>query len=264
MIFKSVVIVGAGPAGITSAIQLKRAGIDFVLLEKGDVGGLLLNANLIENYPGLNEPLSGPMLVKRFKDDLSRHNIKVTTGDVVDVNVGKSEFHVKTLNETYSSTYLIIASGTRPVKLEDPPQKVYYDVYSLLNVSNSSMVIIGGGDAAFDYALNLAKNNNRISILFRKKEPTCLPLLYSRAVDNPLIKIYPETEFDKAKFTCDYLLAAIGREPCVDFISSEYVNNRIENLFFVGDVVRGVNRQLSIAVGDGMLAAQNIIKKESK
>ena len=67
-----VVIIGAGPAGLAAAMQLKRQGIDPLVLERKLVGGLLLNANLVENYPGFVDGISGPDLVSLFKDQAER------------------------------------------------------------------------------------------------------------------------------------------------------------------------------------------------
>jgi len=74
---KDVVIIGAGPAGISAAIQLKRYGIEPTLLEKEEIGGLLKNANLVENYPGFPNGVPGPELVKLFKKQLENAQIKV-------------------------------------------------------------------------------------------------------------------------------------------------------------------------------------------
>ena len=67
MCFQEVAIIGAGPSGIATAIQLKRYGIEPVILEKEEIGGVLKNANLVENYPGFPDGISGPELVKLFK-----------------------------------------------------------------------------------------------------------------------------------------------------------------------------------------------------
>ncbi len=69
---EEVIIIGAGPAGMTAAIQLKRYGIPFVLLEKERVGGLLWNANLVENYPGFPAGVSGPRLVGLIEKQMER------------------------------------------------------------------------------------------------------------------------------------------------------------------------------------------------
>ncbi len=257
---KTVTIIGAGPAGITAALQLRRAGIEFAIFEKGDIGGLLLNANLVENYPGLEKPISGIELVARFRRQMSDLGIEVTKGKVNGIQRTDDGFEIKIIDEDIKCKYVVIATGTKP-KVLDIGDKVEYDVYPLRNVRNKRMAVIGGGDAAFDYALNLAKNDNQVSLYCRSTAPTCLKLLYERAKKHPSVELFIGEEFKDLGY--DHVVAAIGREPCTDFISKELMDIKVEGLYFAGDVVRGNLRQLVMAAGDGMFAAQDIIQKEN-
>ena len=90
-----IVIIGAGPAGIAAAIQLKRTGIDFQILEKDRIGGLLWHANFVENYPGFPSGVSGPDLVKCFKLHLKQLNIEVQKTDVKKVKYLNKEFFLR-------------------------------------------------------------------------------------------------------------------------------------------------------------------------
>ena len=72
-----VVVVGAGPAGISASIQLKRSGIEPLLLEKDETGGLLLNANLVENYPGFPDGVSGEILAEIFSKHLKKVGVEL-------------------------------------------------------------------------------------------------------------------------------------------------------------------------------------------
>jgi thioredoxin reductase (NADPH) len=109
-----VVIIGAGPAGMTSAIQLKRYGIPFVLLEKEQVGGLLWSANLVENYPGFPAGVSGPRLVSLIGKQMKRIGVDVTYDSVLQLYRDEKGFCVKTLRATYRPHFVIVASGTKP------------------------------------------------------------------------------------------------------------------------------------------------------
>ncbi|MCX6163891.1 MAG: NAD(P)/FAD-dependent oxidoreductase, partial [Ignavibacteriae bacterium] len=180
-----VIIIGAGPAGISTAIQLKRYGINFLLLEKDSIGGLLKNASLVENFPGFPKGISGLKLIDLFKKHLSELGIRVKKENVVDVDYKERFYLVKTDKNNFISKNLIIASGTKPKRYEvqgTSTVRIYYDVYELFNVKNKEIAIIGGGDAGFDYAVSLSNKNNNISILHRRGKPVCIPALLNKVL----------------------------------------------------------------------------------
>ncbi|MBN1452330.1 MAG: NAD(P)/FAD-dependent oxidoreductase [Anaerolineales bacterium] len=283
-----VVIIGAGPAGMTAAIQLKRYGIPFVLLEKERVGGLLWNANLVENYPGFPAGVSGPKLVGLIEKQMRRIGVEVTFDPVSQLARDELGFRVKTLQAEYRPRFAIVASGTKPnpfpFAIPDAARgMVFSDVYHLLHVSDKRIVIIGAGDAAFDYALNLVKKGNFVTILNRGGEVKCLRLLWERAMADSAVEYRAETPVGKVdldetplercgetagrlrvrtdageSLEADYLLFAIGRVPQTDFLSDELVGKKGNGLYFVGDVKNGLFRQAAIAAGDGLRAAMEI------
>lgn len=278
-----VIIIGAGPAGISAAIQLKRYGINFLILEKESAGGLLKNASLIENYPGFPKGITGLKLIGLFKKHLSELGIGIKKGNVIDVDFKKGFYSVKTEKNIYTSRNLIIASGTKPksFKFENSSNvKIYYDVYELFNIRNKEIAIIGGGDAAFDYAVSLSKNGNNISILHRGSKPACINALlkkvslmknisyfcnlHIKSLNKNKNKIVIGCGKNKS-FEVDYLIAATGREPQLGFIKKEkkklFDKLKGESLFLIGDVKNEIYRQATISIGDGILAAMRISKK---
>jgi thioredoxin reductase (NADPH) len=278
-----VVIIGAGPAGVTAAIQLKRYGIPFVLLEEERVGGLLWNANLVENYPGFPAGVSGPKLVGLIEKQMERIGVEVSFAPVLQVAYDAKGFIVETRQETYRPCFVIVASGTKPnpfpLAIPDAARRlVFSDVYYLLDESNKHIAIIGAGDAAFDYALNLTKNRNSVTILNRGGDVKCLGSLWERAMAEPAIEYRAESPINSVcldeaagrlrvqieageSFEADYLLFATGRVPQLDFLADGFVEQRVENLYFVGDVKNGLFRQAAIAAGDGLRAAMEIYHK---
>lgn len=259
-------IIGAGPAGIAAAIQLKRAGIPFVLLEKKKVGGLLLNANLVENFPGLVKPMSGIELVGIFQKQLKDLKISITKEKVLKISRNNNEFLAQTNKDEYHPQNIIVATGTRPKKVETYlDTQIEYDVYNIRNMQNNKICIIGSGDAAFDYALSL-REKNLITIMSRGSKWKCLPILFNQATSHNdiFLKINTEPDNNNTK-EFDIVLIAIGREPELSFLSPKLMNLSLEKklvpcLYFAGDV-RGDNaRQTTIAIGEGMKAAMDIIK----
>lgn len=278
----TVAIIGAGPAGIACAIQLKRYNIEPIIFEKNKIGGLLINANFVENYPGFYTGITGANLVNAFKKHLNKYHIKVINKEVLSLDYFKNQFVIKTKGGIYNFPIVMIASGTIPeeIPLKYPAavkHKIIYEVKKLKNIHHKNIIIIGGGDAAFDYGLNLAKKN-KIMILCRSNRFKCLPVLYERALKNKNIKLYTGTVVKNIKteenhlkiectknrnLSCDILLIAIGRKPNLVFISDR-LNNKLKKLekqhklYIIGDAKNKIYRQTGIAIGDGIKTAMEI------
>jgi len=276
-------IIGAGPAGIAATIQLQRFGIRTVIFERNQIGGLLINANLIENYPGFPNGITGKRLVGLMEKHLNRSDSEIHFEAVVKVEYVGSDFIIQTTENEFKCGSLVIASGTKPRKLaisgldSSNKDRVFYEVHPITDCENRRIAIIGAGDAAFDYALNLAENNE-VSVSNRSDKRVCLPLLWHRTKSNSNIE-YRENcllkdvqlkekqlnlnwikNKDEFSEEVDYLLIAIGREPNIDFIDENFLlksKDLKKNglLHFVGDVKNGNFRQTSIAAGQGTYAA---------
>lgn len=289
---KRVIIIGAGPAGITAAIQLSRGGIIPLLLEKAHIGGLIKSANLVENYPGFPQGISGVKMAELLRRQLQVHNMDIVFEEVREVDYGEDFFIIKTDKSDYRSEYLIFAPGTKPKEFSALGWNevfgiyAFNEIYPLLDTKEKKIAIIGGGDAAFDYALNLAKEN-QVTVNHRAAKPNCLPLLRQRAEDQPRIRCrahmvlqhivdLPEGvelhwRTSKLAFSekADYLLTAVGRIHNLDFLGDKlrYLLDNLEqqNRFhIIGDAKNSAYRQMSIAAGEGMMAAMKILDKIGK
>jgi len=283
-----VIIIGAGPAGIASAIQLKRYRVKFTLLEQKEIGGLLINAHRVENYPGFPEGISGPELVERFRNHLKNAGVEVRSEKVEEMEYGEKQFIIKTDRGMLSSTIAIIATGTQPKELSIPTisenikERVFYEVHPIRGVGKKIIAVVGGGDAAFDYALNLSLNN-KVIILNRSERARCTPVLWERAMriknisylDNISVKEISDHQHkvllrckksDLQKTTrveADYVIVAVGRKPRLEFLGSELKMNynalaQAKKLYLIGDVKNETYRQTAICVGDGVRTAMEI------
>ncbi len=284
-----VTVIGAGPAGIAASIYLKRAGYEPLVYEKGEVGGLLLNANRVENYPGFPGGISGYNLVCLMKEQLSILNISIVRKEVKDISLANESFKVTAESGEEISKVVIVASGTQPKPIDfkgsEPlmNRKIFYEIKDIPETQREdTYMIIGGGDAAFDYALNLSKMAARVEIVFRSVSPRCLPLLKERVARHENIKVHPSSTVLEVKeedgrlvFPCtsenetvslasDYALIACGRTPNLEVIPEEMRRTltiqgdgttNVPGLFIAGDMRRGRYRQAGIAVGDGILCA---------
>ena len=290
MKIEDAIIIGGGPAGISCAIQLTRYDIKPLILEKERLGGLLVNANYLENYPGFPEGVRGKELTELLREQLGKHKIEVLFEEVVKLASNKDFLEATTNKSSYFSKFVVVASGTKPKEFKDIPipdeltSKVFYEVYPLINLKNKKIAIVGAGDAAFDYALTLIRDNE-VVILNRSESSNCLPVLSKRVhesteidyMKNIKIKGISPSSGDSLKLECctpeesinieaDFLLFAIGRIPCLDFLSPELrreVDEKKESdrVYLAGDVKNGIFRQTAIAVGDGIMSAIKINNK---
>jgi thioredoxin reductase (NADPH) len=278
-----IVIIGCGPAGLGAAIQLRRMGEAPLVFEARKVGGQLWNAHLVENYPGFPDGIGGPELAGRMREHLKRHDPEIQFEEVVKLDVDEL-FELETAERRVRCRTVIMATGTRARRpggfnvSGDVSGRVFSEIFPIREVTGKHVVIVGSGDAAFDYALNLA-GANRVTILNRSDRTRCLPLLKKRADHETSIdyrvRSMPlgiETRGDRGlRLACstpggdtaidaDFVLLAIGREPRLDFLTGR-LRARLENLrrqgaiHLIGDVGRGMMRQTAIAVGDGVRAA---------
>jgi thioredoxin reductase len=284
-----VIIIGAGPAGMAAAIQLKRYGITPLVFEMKRAGGLLWNANSVENYPGFPGGIPGPALVAGMVRQFEAHNLTTIEEKVVSVDYRDGWFVVESNKADYAARIVVIATGTRPNHFpegfipEQVKERVCYEVADLVGVKDKQVLIVGAGDAAFDYALNLARLND-VLIANRGSEIKALPLLQERVNANQRIRYMENTRVERMRMgdgelvvqlavpdgvlevNCAYLLGAIGRTASAPRISKTLQPeiNRLQKqhlLFIIGDVKNGIFRQTSIAVGDGVKAAMQIFKR---
>jgi thioredoxin reductase len=287
---RDVVIIGAGPAGIAAAIQLARYDIAPVVFEQDSVGGLLRNARIVENYPGFPDGIAGPELVSLMREHLARAGVELRRERVVSLDYGDNGFSARTVATGLLSRVVVVASGTEPRKIPDlaiPDNimgQVFYEVHPIRDVRYKNIAIIGAGDAAFDYALNLS-GQNEVTILSRSTEAKCNQRLWESATTSLHISLMRGVEVrkvlgragkvliscghlgrpDETSLRVDYLVIAVGREPATHFFTrglaeqSAYLT-LAGRLHLIGDVRNGLYRQASISVGNGVEAAMHIAK----
>lgn len=290
-------VIGGGPAGVAGAVQAHRSGLNTLLVERERIGGLIWNANLVENHPGLPRPMGGPEVAGLLLKHLERTGVSHKISEVTALRRSDGLFHAETSRETISAQAVLLATGSRPRPLplegaEEAQRErlLHYEVSRLPRLApGSKVLIVGGGDAAFDYALTCAQWGLKSAIMIRGAEPRCLPLLMERVAAVPAIQLFTRTrplrlsrdpggtadiicrrEGETEEFSCtgDALLAAVGRDPdaalaegldplrpgCYD---DGLADESLPALYLAGDAAHGRFRQMSIAAGEGVLAAMH-------
>ena len=261
-------IIGAGIGGIATAVQLARYGIESVIFEKERIGGLIRNAYSVENTMFFPDGIKGEKVVEILEGYVRKYGLKILYEEVKEVRKAGGHFEVETDNGTHSFGYLVVATGTRPRKL--PFDGVVYHVAEVPRRHYGRVLIIGGGDVAFDYALTMSETSDEVIILMRS-EPKALPYLRGLVKTRENIKILRGTvsslrrwgekflvETSVGTLEVDLVLGAIGRVPNIELVQG------IEdgNLFLVGDVKNGIYRQTALAIADGIRTAMTIWRRE--
>lgn len=279
-------IIGAGPAGLAAAVYLQRAGHSPLVIEKNKPGGLLRNANLVENYPGFPGGIAGPELAALMHKQAKSLGVRFMTGPAESArrDDGSGDYHVKLARRRIVAACVILATGTRPLKPQIPGlrkcnKRVYYETADIPagSVRGKRYAVIGGGDAAFDYALGL-KKRGAVPFIVCRGASSCLGLLRERAQKMRIPVFYncgrvalkPNSGGlfvawggKEPQYAADFALIACGRVPSYPSLSPGLLGAlrihpaaaKVPGFFVAGDVARGLHRQASIAAGDGVSAA---------
>jgi thioredoxin reductase (NADPH) len=283
-------VVGSGPAGMTAAMQVRRMGLEVALFERNRPGGLLLHAGCVENYPGVEGALDGASLARRFADKLAFFGVVPIRQEVRAWSREGSLFVLETSGPSCRARTLVVATGTRPrahglrIESAEAAARVTDDVLAILPGRPSSAIIIGGGDAAFDYALTLSSKGWETAVVFRKDRPAALRLLVERVEAGRHIAVCPGVAAEAVSSVdtggvalrgrrrgepwerrADWVLTAVGREPEDSLLRPLRLPSGLTGevdaepgLFAAGDVRRSTSRQSVIAAGDGMTSAMAV------
>ncbi len=276
------VVIGAGPAGVAAALQLRRVDVDFLVFEAGEVGGLVRNARLVENYPAFPRGVRGGALAAALREQLSAAEIEVRRLRVRRVWPDDRGWRLETEDGAAEACrFVIAATGTRPRPLEvagaaeaAAAGRLVYHVADLASPPER-IVVVGGGEVAFDYAINLAERGCATTILVRGRVRA--PARLVRLAIERGVEVATAAPVDgialrggrvsvatpSGDFEVDMVVAAVGRGPADDSIRhlgslrvDAWGESRHPGLFACGSLVRPVElRHVAVAVGDGVRAA---------
>lgn len=174
MVFE-VVILGGGPAGTACALELFLHGIKFALMEGDTPGGLLNEANTVYNLPFFKEPVRGREIGKIFEKRLRESGCELINEECTGVFPLKKGFSVHgSGGERLKTNRIVIATGSRPLT---PPavftglssRRIHTSLKTMQNLERGRVVVVGGGDTAYDYALSLEESGFTPIILYRRK-----------------------------------------------------------------------------------------------
>lgn len=290
-----VIIIGAGPAGLTAALYLLRANKKVLVLESKTYGGKIINASKVENYPGI-ETISGFDYATNLYNQVKKYNLDIKYEMVTKVTEDKK---VYTNNGEYTSKAVIIATGSDNKKLcIDNEEKFIGNGVSYCATcdgnffKNKTAAVIGGGETAIDDALYLSEIVNNLYVINKNDEfniesdkinlledKSNIKVVYNADVkkingENKVESITVDTDGIENTISVDGIFVAIGMKPnnkifsnVVDIDEKGYikttdgVHTKTKGIYVAGDARVKELRQLTTAVSDGSVAATIAIKE---
>ncbi|MFB9768742.1 thioredoxin-disulfide reductase [Lactiplantibacillus modestisalitolerans] len=186
-----VVVIGAGPGGLTAALYASRANLKVAILDRGIYGGQMNNTAEIENYPGF-EGIMGPDLAEKMYRSATQFGAEYQYGNVVGVEVDAQGLkHIVTDNDEFVTAAVIIATGSQPRKLGIPGEEAYSGrgvsycaVCDGAFYRQKQVTVVGGGNSAIEEGLYLANVTDGVQVVHRRDQLRAEQLLQERAFDN--------------------------------------------------------------------------------
>jgi len=294
-----IVIIGGGPAGLTAGVYTSRAGLKTLLLERGIFGGQIVNAPLVENYPGFPEGISGAELGELMHQQAVRYALESLTAEVTGVNA-EHPYHVFTTEGDVQAESIIIATGSEYRKLG----VVGEERFSGRGVSycatcdgfffrDREVAVVGGGDTAITDALELTQHCRKVYIIHRRDQLRATKALQEKAFSQPKIELVWNTVVDEivgddklrslrlrnvktgqsSNLEIGGVFVAVGLKPNSQLFSQlvtldeagfivtdELMRTSAPGIFAAGDVRQNSFRQVITAAGDGATAAGSALK----
>lgn len=293
-----VVIIGAGPAGMTAAVYASRANLATLMLERGIPGGQMANTEEVENYPGFDTIL-GPELSTKMFEHAKKFGAEYAYGDVSEVIDGKEYKTIKAGSKEYKTRAIIITTGAEYKKIGVPGENElggrgvsYCAVCDGAFFKNKNLIVVGGGDSAVEEGMYLTRFAEKVTIVHRRDKLRAQKILQDRAFANEKIDfIWNNTvkeinekdgkvgsvtlvntvDGSESTVDADGVFIYIGMNPLTKPFESlgitneagyiptnEQMETKIPGIYAAGDVRDKTLRQIVTATGDGSIAAQAV------
>jgi thioredoxin reductase (NADPH) len=289
-----IIIVGGGPAGLAAALYTARMDLKTVVLDRGPLGGQLLNTELVEDYPGF-ESVLGADLATKMGDHARKFGVEIRDFEPVkEIDVeGTTKVVRLESGEELRAPAVIMAAGGLPRYLKVPGEKEYWGrgvsycaVCDGAFFKGQELAVVGGGDAAVEEGDFLTRYASKVHILHRRSELRAQPILVDRARANAKIEfiyeahvtqitggdkvqiLHYEHHGEKKELAVGGVFIFVGFLPNsallkvhVDHDEAGYIltdrnmQTSVEGIWAVGDVRSQLTKQIATAVGDGTTAA---------
>lgn len=295
-----VLVLGAGPAGLTAALYAARANLKTLLLERLGPGGQMATTAIIENYPGFAEPIDGVELALSMLRQAEGFGVEVIYDDVQSVEFSGEVKQVVGLSGTYYGKAVIVATGASSRRLDIPGEARFTGQGVSFCATcdgplyaHKHVLVVGGGDTAVEEAHFLTRFAASVTLVHRREKFRAQSVLVKRAEDNPKIRIMYNTTVksilgegkvagviltnvltgEDFVLPIDGVFVLIGQVPSTSVfqgalrldatgyvLAGDDLTTSLPGVFVAGDVRQKHLRQVATAVGDGALAAYSVDK----
>lgn len=290
-----VLIVGAGPAGLSAALYAARAELEPVVLTGMTIGGQASITHIIENYPGFPDGLPGPELGELFRAQAERFGAEIVFDTATEVDFSEKPYKVKTYGGEYTADTVIITTGATPRPLDVPGEVEltgrgvsYCGTCDGFFFKDKEVVVVGGGDSAMEEGGFLTRFANKVTVVHRRDELRASPILETRAKSNPKIDFIWDTVVksidgtdavqnvllenvktgEETTFETDGVFIFIGHTPNTEIFEGQldmdgdgylvvntYMETNVPGVYAAGEVADPHFRQVVTSAGMGAAAA---------
>ncbi len=292
---QDVIIIGGGGAGLTAALYTSRAKLSTTLFEKLTPGGQIALTDVVENYPGFPDGVTGPEISMRMEAQAKKYGTQIDYEEIKSIQMAGNEFEIKTAAQTYQARSVILAAGASFRMLNVPKEKEltgrgvsYCATCDGAFFKGKEIVVVGGGDSALQEGLFLTRFATRVSIIHRRDKLRASPILQERARATPQIQFIFDTVVEAvlgdkkvegvqlknlktsvvSDFKTDGVFVFIGHDPNTAFIkgfvqmddhgyvvTDPQLRTSVPGVFAAGEIRAGAVKQLVAAAGEGCEAA---------
>lgn len=231
---ENVIIIGSGPAGLTSAIYTARARLNPLMIEGEEAGGQLMITTEVENYPGFDHGITGPKLIEVMRKQAERFGTRFLTQNVTKVDFSQRPFKVWVGEKLYLGKTIVISTGASAKYLGLDSEKKYMNrgVSACATCDGAffrdvEVGVVGGGDTAMEEAQFLTRFASKVYIIHRRKEFRASKIMVERALKNPKIEVLWNREVAEVTGNEKHVTGLVLK----DTESGQTVSKPIEGLF---------------------------------
>ncbi len=201
---EKLIIIGSGPAGLTSAIYSARARLNPLMIEGEEAGGQLMITTEVENYPGFDHGITGPELISVMRKQAEKFGTRFLTRNVTKVDFSKRPFRVFVDEKEYLASTVVISTGASAKWLGIPSEKKYMSrgVSACATCDGAffkdqEVGIVGGGDTAMEEAQFLTRFATKVHVFHRKDSFRASKIMAERTLNHPKIVVHWNTEIQE-------------------------------------------------------------------